>query len=438
MSNRTKVAYLADLAAESTAPFLTLTETHFTPDMKSAEVAILGYTLYRSDRLGGRSHGGCASYVRDDLTAVEKRKYSNNCCESQILEIKEMDLLLINIYRPPSATKQLFQEVLEKCQQAIDEVLENEKNRTLTLLAVGDYNFPFIQWPSRRIYTRDVDPAQMASEKQQAQLLLDWADTNFLEQFVLTATRKDNILDLIFSNSNSLINSYSTIINSTFWDHNILKINLNYGYKNEEKSTRKNPYPNKIYEYDLMNASEEDWKRYDTLLTKLSEDFDENTKEEDTEERLNRFYKLIEEAVVTLFEKKEAFKTEENKNMRKRNKISKTARILMRKKSNISKKILASNSKDKTLKLMKALEVVEKELEQSYKNMKVTKEKEALDKIKRNPKFFYSYANKFSKTKSRVGPLANEKGELVKDPYLMAQLLRKQYESTYIQSTWRD
>ena len=52
--------------------------------------------------------------------------------------------------------------------------------------------------------------------------------------------------------------------------------------------------------------------------------------------------------------------------MRKRNKISKTARILMRKKSNISKKILASNSKDKTLKLMKALEVVEKELEQSY------------------------------------------------------------------------
>ena len=187
-----------------------------------------------------------------------------------------------------------------------------------------------------------------------------------------------------------------------------------------------------------MNASEEDWKRYDTLLTKLSEDFDENTKEEDTEERLNRFYKLIEEAVVTLFEKKEAFKTEENKNMRKRNKISKTARILMRKKSNISKKILASNSKDKTLKLMKALEVVEKELEQSYKNMKVTKEKEALDKIKRNPKFFYSYANKFSKTKSRVGPLANEKGELVKDPYLMAQLLRKQYESTYIQSTWRD
>ena len=129
MKNRTKVAYLADLAAESTAPFMTLTETHLTPDMKSAEVAIPGYTLYRSDSLGGRTHGGCAVYVRDDLTVVEKQKYCNNCCESQVLEIEEMELLLINIYRPPNATKQLFQEVLEKCQHAIDEVLEKEKEK---------------------------------------------------------------------------------------------------------------------------------------------------------------------------------------------------------------------------------------------------------------------------------------------------------------------
>ena len=69
LNNRTKVAYLSDLAAESNAPLLTITETHLTPDMKSAEVLIPGYTLYRSDRIGGRSH---AVYVKDTLTVIEK------------------------------------------------------------------------------------------------------------------------------------------------------------------------------------------------------------------------------------------------------------------------------------------------------------------------------------------------------------------------------
>ena len=58
-------------------------------------------------------------------------------------------------------------------------------------------------------------------------------------------------------------------------------------------------------------------------------------------------------------------------------------------------------------------------------------ENEALRKIKRNPKYFYSYANKFSKTKTKVGPLTNDKGETIKDTYEMAELLRKQYESTF-------
>ena len=67
MKNKTKVAYLSDLAAQSNALFITLTETHMTPDILSAEVAINNYSFYRSDRLGGRTHGGCAIYVREDL-----------------------------------------------------------------------------------------------------------------------------------------------------------------------------------------------------------------------------------------------------------------------------------------------------------------------------------------------------------------------------------
>ena len=36
-----------------------------------------------------------------------------------------------------------------------------------------------------------------------------------------------------------------------------------------------------------------------------------------------------------------------------------------------------------------------------------------------------------SKTKTRVGPLIGRNGETVKDPFLIAELLNNQYESTF-------
>ena len=184
MSNKTKVAHLSDLACESQAPFIALTETHLNSEIQSAEIQIQGYKLYRSDRMGGRSHGGCAVYCREDLTVKEKMKFSNNYCESQILEFKELNIVLINIYRPPNTPQQLFEETLNKCQES----LEEETNQKRSILALGDYNFPFIKWPSRRIYSRDNDPSEMSSEKKQGKMLLDWTEMNFLEQYIHSPT----------------------------------------------------------------------------------------------------------------------------------------------------------------------------------------------------------------------------------------------------------
>ena len=244
MSNRTKVAHLCDLAAESNTPFIAITETYLTVDILSAEIQIPGYTLYRSDRQGGRTHGGCGVYCRDNLTVREREKYSNNFCESQVLEFKELDLILVNIYRPPNSPFQLFQDTLNKVQEAINEVSEKDMKAAKTLMVTGDYNFPFISWPSKQIYSREQEPEQMSSEKRQAKLLLHWAEENFMEQVIQTPTRGKNILDLVFTNTSELVSGYSTIVNKKFSDHNILRVMLNYKYKNEKKTERKNPYPN--------------------------------------------------------------------------------------------------------------------------------------------------------------------------------------------------
>ena len=424
--DKTKVAQLSDLAATDNAPFVALQETHLTPDILSAEVQMAGYTMYRADREGGRSHGGVATYVRDDLTAREIFKYSNNYCESQVLEIKELEMLLLNIYRPPSSPKQLFQEVLDRCQEAVEEVA-----RAKTILMVGDYNFPFIRWPSKLINAREGEQA-MASEKEQGKLLIEWTDSHFLEQIIMSPTRKENILDLVFTNTTEVINRYKTTVNSKLSDHNTLTIYLNI---DDEKTAekKKNPYPNTIYEYDLMKATEGDWIKYEVLLEKKAEGFELNMKEETTDNQLHRFIEIIEETVKLLFEKKGDFKNSKEKEneIKRRNKIPRQVRTNLKKKRSLSDQILISTSASRTLRLMTKLQLTEQDLKKSYQKMRTNKENDAIKKIKRNPKYFYSFASKSSKIKNKVGPLIDVDGEMKNKPEEMVEILKKQYDSVF-------
>ena len=263
-------------------------------------------------------------------------------------------------------------------------------------------------------------------------MLIDWTEENFMDQKIVTATRKENVLDLVFTNTENMITSYETIVNSKLSDHNTLIISFNVEDEtNQEKKKAENPYPNKIFEYNIRKGTNEDWIRYETLMRMLSKDFEEETKDKSTTEMLDKLIKTIEEVVELVFEKKEEFKSEGEKS--KGNKIPRRVRLLMRKKKSLSEKIMKTNSVQKTRKLMLSLQKVEQELEINQRTWKNKKEKEALARIKKDPKYFYSYANRHAKIKNKIGPLINEKEETVKESFGMAEILRKQYESTFSQ-----
>ena len=59
------------------------------------------------------------------------------------------------------------------------------------------------------------------------------------------------------------------------------------------------------------------------------------------------------------------------------------------------------------------------------------KETKALASIKTNPRSFYRYAKKFSKSRCRVGPLKHPCGSLTSDPLAMSNLLQGQFESVF-------
>ena len=63
--------------------------------------------------------------------------------------------------------------------------------------------------------------------------------------------------------------------------------------------------------------------------------------------------------------------------------------------------------------------------------LKLKKELKAISQIMKNPASFYKYAKKFSKSKSRIGPLKHHCGGITSDPTSMANILQKQFTSVF-------
>ena len=131
-------------------------------------------------------------------------------------------------------------------------------------------------------------------EYKQAELLLEFASTNFLEQIIDTPTRGKNILNLVFSKNPQLINFYKIIVNSKLSDHNTVETNMNFSYNQENKDEKVvNPYSSNIFEYDTKGADEENW-----------EIFSEHVGHLDPEEELSgKKSKEIVEKIVMILEK---------------------------------------------------------------------------------------------------------------------------------------
>ena len=142
--------------------------------------------------------------------------HSNSYCESLAVKIKTLETLVLCTFRPPDSNYEQFKEAIETCQEAINVIIK-ENLQVRNVLYFGDFNIPDISWPCGTIYTSGQANRENKSEEiRQAEMLLEFAKENFLEQIVDTPTRGKNILDLVFSNNPNLINFYNIIVNSKY------------------------------------------------------------------------------------------------------------------------------------------------------------------------------------------------------------------------------
>ena len=74
----------------------------------------------------------------------------------------------------------------------------------------------------------------------------------------------------------------------------------------------------------------------------------------------------------------------------------------MRKRRKLAKKFMDNKTKEKLIE-------IELELQKSRIRERAERERDATSKIKSNPKYFYAYAKRYSKTKPKIGPLKSLK-----------------------------
>lgn len=403
-----KTSFVRDLAITSNAAIITLSESHLSPDILDAEVAIPGFLSVRSDRVS-RSHGGVITYISSSLSCRPIQNFSDNYCSLSIIYLMDSNLVIMNVYRPPDCPSQSFSEVVTKIRSAA----LDQPPPTPDIVLLGDFNLPRFTWPDGKI-----TPGGSSDEQKQAKWLINLSLDLSLSQYILKPTRANNILDLAFTNNQQLFSHY-TVTPTIFSDHDLVTLTMNY--KTDCTSNPQPPPPScpPLAAFDFHNA---DWSCVNSALQRI--------------DWTNLFFDLGPISKFRVFMEKLEDVCNEHLNKRpscssKKKRIPRQCRKLYRNRSNITKNILQTNSPHRIYKLLQELQAVERNIKDLYKSDRQLDECRAIGAIKENPKFFFKYAKKYSKTKSEIGPLLDENQSPVHSSLEMANLLQQQFESVF-------
>ena len=123
-------------------PFVAIVESWLKPHISDAQIHIENYHVFRADRKISKN-GGALLYVSDTIPVDESVSYDDNICHCVICLSKTYHCLIISIYRPPTASKESFANLLSFINTFIYKHNKNNNHKTFIF---GDFNFPGVSW----------------------------------------------------------------------------------------------------------------------------------------------------------------------------------------------------------------------------------------------------------------------------------------------------
>ena len=177
--------------------------------------------------------------------------------------------------------------------------------------------------------------------------------------------------------------------------------------------------------YDTDDATNEQWEIFNNELEMVDLDFMRSI---DVDSQVDLLYSALSFAANKAFNVKQKFM--EVKNDVKRKFIPNEVRKLLRKKLKLKKKILMSDKWTKNLRVEEELEKVTDELDSLLYNRRLEMENKAINKINKEPAYFYKYQRRFGKVSEPVADLKVKEGDNIKivtDNKSKADVLNQQY-----------
>ena len=247
-------------------------------------------------------------------------------------------------------------------------------------------------------------------------------EDHFLIQVVDKPTRKDNLLDIVLTNSSDLVKRVTTE-DTVMSDHRLVMCHL--GYRELEKVEEDIVCTG----FKALNLHKADWEKINSELSTV--EWKEllagpsNPVKDGTSEMKSNF-EIFTEECLRVCEGNTPARHRASKAKKKRKNNN---RQLLRRRKRKVKAIERLEEQDPNAAKLATLkgELVDIELEirdKIHSNL--------IDQIKYNPKAFYSYANSFQKAKQNIGPLEDPVSkELKTGPREMADILQNQYVKVF-------
>ena len=406
-------------------------------DHTDAEIDIPDFKPYRADRKRlkakrGRESGGAVLYVHNDYASDPTFEFvsGNNECIGVFIESANT-MVYVAYRQPDSKNHRSTSKEFAELTNALDAHMTSLPTPTPNIILMGDFNLPNADWETGETLL-DADSDSIPAEKRRMiKLLYDLSLNHFLVQQVDGPTHiKGNTLDLMFTNNSDSLHEYtSSQCASEISDHHHMEFVLSLDSPSTEVEEPEDPEPlDAAREWRQLNFFSEDvnWAALsDDLANQDWADAINSTDATQLHETFSARCLAIAKAHVPL-----------RKAQGPRQKIPPHRRRLMRRRTRLRRK--QDESAHQSAAASKCLTNIERELRTSYANQREFEENKAVGNIKTNPKFFFSYAKKYSKTKTGIGPLRTADRSLTSSPKKMAELLSDQYKSAFSQPHFAD
>ena len=411
-TSRWKIPFIQKMVAdeECPPPFIAITESWLKGYITDAQVHMENYQVLRSDR-PDRVGGGCLLYVHDQLVITQSNHYEDRNNNMITCYIKSCNTLFAVLYRPPGKDTPGFKMLLDKLQGHIDTLSEGSVSPDIYI--TGDLNYPSIDWMN----------GTGSKESTEGQDLLEFLCRNFLTQVVAVPTRGDNILDLVFTNVPRYVTEVK-VTPTTLSDHNLVQVQLGFNMINPASQGITPTDPHSFRAVNYHNAD------FDSLSSELSE-VDWIALWALCEEDLDSFLELLRLTVLQLTLKHSPKKESREEVKSRRRRGNRHIYVLKRKRRKLNTRIRAlqqaTPGSNKIPKLQEEVSLLCYNIQEGIVKKLNKKEKNAVEAIRKNPKYFFSYAKRFQKTRSTIPVLRDGYGNLVADPTTKAEILQGQY-----------